>query len=127
MGGAIFGHGHIVNKDGRGLLADATYQCIKALEQVISDKKCCLSYKALLFQIKKSFTNIDIEKLVTPPGGNIFKQSNKNNIGRGCLMVHLCLIPLKSDQNILDKILECFLLVDKATRFLHKVEILEQV
>ena len=24
--GAIFGHGHIVNKDGRGLLADATYQ-----------------------------------------------------------------------------------------------------
>ena len=26
LGGAIFGHGHIVNIDGRGLLADATYQ-----------------------------------------------------------------------------------------------------
>ena len=26
-----------------------------------------------------------------------------------------------------DKILECFLLLDKATRFLHKVEIFEQV
>ena len=26
LGGVIFGHGHIVNKDGRGLLADATYQ-----------------------------------------------------------------------------------------------------
>ena len=26
LGGAIFGHGHIVNKDARGLLADATYQ-----------------------------------------------------------------------------------------------------
>ena len=26
MGGVIFGHGHIVNKDGRGLLADATNQ-----------------------------------------------------------------------------------------------------
>ena len=25
-GGAIFGHGHIANKDGRGLLADAAYQ-----------------------------------------------------------------------------------------------------
>ena len=37
--GAIFGHCHIVNKDGRDLLADATYQ-----EQVISDKKCCFSY-----------------------------------------------------------------------------------
>ena len=28
---------------------------------------------------------------------------------------------------LFDKFLECFLLVDKATRFLHKVEILEQV
>ena len=28
---------------------------------------------------------------------------------------------------VFDKILECFLLVDKATRFLHKVEIFEQV
>ena len=83
--------------------------------------------QGLAISDKKSFTNIDIEKLVTPPCGNIFKQSNKNNIDRGCLMVHLCLIPLKSDQNILDTILECFLLVDKATRFLHKVEILEQV
>ena len=26
LGRAIFGHGHIVNKDGRGLLADVTYQ-----------------------------------------------------------------------------------------------------
>ena len=26
LGGVIFGHGHTVNKDGRGLLADATYQ-----------------------------------------------------------------------------------------------------
>ena len=26
LGGAIFGHGNVVNKDGRGLLADATYQ-----------------------------------------------------------------------------------------------------
>ena len=47
---------------------------------------------------KKSFTNIDIEKLVSPPGSNTFKQSNNlNNIGRGCLMDHLCLILLKSD------------------------------
>ena len=28
---------------------------------------------------------------------------------------------------VLDKILECFLLIDKATRYLHKVEIFEQV
>ena len=28
---------------------------------------------------------------------------------------------------VFDKILECYLLVDKATRFLHKVEIFEQV
>ena len=28
---------------------------------------------------------------------------------------------------VFDKILECFLLVDKATRFLHKVEIFKQV
>ena len=48
---------------------------IKALEHVISDKKCCISYQTLLFQIKKNkrFTNIDIEKLDTPPGGHIFK------------------------------------------------------
>ena len=26
LGGVIFGHGHIVNKDGRGLLVYATYQ-----------------------------------------------------------------------------------------------------
>ena len=26
LGGVIYGHGHIVNKDGRGLLADAAYQ-----------------------------------------------------------------------------------------------------
>ena len=25
LGGAIFGHGHIVNNDGSGLLGDATY------------------------------------------------------------------------------------------------------
>ena len=42
-------------------------------------------------------------------------------------MDHLCLILLKSDQNILDNILKCFLLVDKAIRFLNKVEIFEQV
>ena len=37
--GPFFCHGHIVNKAGRGLLID-----IKALEQVIIDKKCCLFY-----------------------------------------------------------------------------------
>ena len=30
-------------------------------------------------------------------------------------------------QEVLDKILECFVLVDRATRFLHKVDIFEQV
>ena len=40
MGGAIlWHHGHIVNKHGRGLLADATN--MKALDQAILDKKCC--------------------------------------------------------------------------------------
>ena len=29
LGGAIFGHGHIVNKDGRGILADAIYQILR--------------------------------------------------------------------------------------------------
>ena len=55
-------------------------------------------------QIKKSFTNIDMEKLVTPPGGHILKQSNNlNNIYRGCSTDHLCLILLKSDQKFLKR------------------------
>ena len=62
------------------------------------------SYLALLFLIKKSFTDIDIEKLATPPGGHVSKQSNNlNNIGRGCPMNYLCLILLKSDQKFLTR------------------------
>ena len=38
----------------------------------------------------------------------------------------MCLIVLKSEQKFLTRFLECFLLVDKATRFLHKVEILDK-
>ena len=53
---------------------------------------------------KKSFTNIDIEKLVTPPGGHIFKTAiNLNNIDRGCHRNHLCVILLKSDQKFLTR------------------------
>ena len=53
---------------------------------------------------KKSFTNIDIEKLVSPPGVIFLKQSNNlSNIGRGCPMDHFSLILLKSDQKFLTR------------------------
>ena len=69
-----------------------------ALEQMISDK-----ILGLAISDKKSVTNIDIEKLVTPPGGHILKQSNNlNNIGR-CPTDHLCPILLKSGQKFLTR------------------------
>ena len=73
-------------------------------EESVPNAHRCEKSNQLFADVKKKFTNIDIEKLVTPPGGHILKQSNNlNNIGRGCPTDHLCLILLKSDQKFLTR------------------------
>ena len=58
-----------MNKDGRGLLADATYpNAIDFRQEVLS----FILGLAISDKKKQSFANINIEKLVTPPGGHIF-------------------------------------------------------
>ena len=46
--GVIFRQGHNLNKLGRGPLGDATYQNIKALGLMVSDKKIFFLYKPMV-------------------------------------------------------------------------------
>ena len=69
----MFGHCHIVNKDGRDLLADATYQYQGSGASDFRQEVLLFLQGLVISDKKKSFTNIYIEKLVTPPGGRIFK------------------------------------------------------